>query len=123
MATKNRNRNYVVPYTPDLEAAWVGFDLDGTLAFHAPGSNILSIGEPIQPILNILKGCLDSGLRCKIFTARADRQVQVIMIQNWLQSIGVPPLEVTNVKDYKMLYFYDDRARQVLSNRGIVVGD
>lgn len=117
------NRNFVEPYVPDVNAGWIGFDLDGTLARHGSGDGIGGIGEPIQPMLKRLMSYLKVGVRCKIFTARADDFRQVRMVQRWLVSQGVPPLEVTNKKDYLMIYNYDDRARQVVPNLGVVVGE
>lgn len=116
-----QNRNKITPYTPDPFAAWIGFDLDCTLAIY--GGNIDGIGDPILPMLNRLKAYLEKGMRVKIFTARADDRREVYKIQKWLVALGVPPLEVTNKKDYQMLYCYDDRARQVVPNMGIVVGE
>lgn len=117
------NRNLTVPYSPDLHAPWVGFDLDGTLARHKPGSSVSRIGDPVPAMMQRLRQYLALGVRVKIFTARAGDFAQVRLVQQWLVGQGVPPLEVTNKKDYLMLYNYDDRARQVVPNQGVVIGE
>lgn len=109
-------------YIPNLDSGWYGFDLDGTLVKHE-GGGVDTIGEPVPEMWARLVKYISMGRRCKIFTARADDPVQCLSIQNYLKARGMPPIEVTNKKDYLMVYCYDDRARQVLPNLGIVVGE
>ena len=106
-------------YKPDPNEGWVGFDFDGTLVKHA----YPSIGEVIPSMLIRLKSYLNRGIRVKIMTARASDSNQIPILQAWCKSVGLPKLEVTNQKDYLMIRLYDDRARQVLTDTGIVVGE
>ena len=101
---------------------WIGVDLDGTLA-HDLGNRrenrcLEQIGSPIKPMLNRLRKWLAEGKTVKIFTARASSPKQVVMIKKWLASYGLPDLEVTNVKDLRMVELWDDRCVQVMTNLG-----
>ena len=49
---------------------WYGFDLDGTLAKYDGWKGIDHIGEPIAPIVNLMKQIVGKGLKVKILTAR-----------------------------------------------------
>jgi hypothetical protein len=55
----------------------------------------------------------------KIMTARAGDPVGVAATQAWLKTHGLPELEVTDKKDFGMIELWDDRAIQVVQNRGI----
>jgi hypothetical protein len=101
---------------------WIGVDLDGTLA-HDLGNKrenkgLEKIGSPIMPMLNRLRKWIAEGKTVKIFTARASSPRQVVMIKKWLASYGLPDLEVTNVKDLRMIELWDDRCVQVMTNSG-----
>ena len=101
---------------------WIGVDLDGTLA-HDLGKKRESkgldeIGSPIKPMVNRLRKWIAEGKTVKIFTARASSPRQVVMIKKWLASHGLPDLEVTNVKDLRMIELWDDRCVQVMTNLG-----
>jgi hypothetical protein len=101
---------------------WIGVDLDGTLA-HDSGNKrgnrgLGEIGSPIMPMLNRLRKWIVEGKTVKIFTARASSPKQVVMIKKWLASYGLPDLEVTNVKDLRMIELWDDRCVQVMTNLG-----
>ena len=101
---------------------WIGVDLDGTLA-HDHGNNrdgkgLSEIGSPIKPMLNRLKKWIAEGKTVKIFTARASSPRQVAMVKKWLVRHGLPDLEVTNVKDLRMIELWDDRCVQVMTNLG-----
>jgi hypothetical protein len=101
---------------------WIGVDLDGTLA-HDPvnkrdNESWDEIGSPIEPMLNRLRKWIAEGKTVKIFTARASSPRQVVMIKKWLASYGLPNLEVTNVKDLRMVELWDDRCVQVMTNLG-----
>jgi hypothetical protein len=101
---------------------WIGVDLDGTLA-HDLGNKrenkgLGEIGSAIKPMLNRLRKWIAEGKTVKIFTARASSPRQVVMIKKWLSSYGLPELEVTNVKDLRMIELWDDRCVQVLTNSG-----
>lgn len=110
---------------------WIGVDLDGTLAEHHSWYGIHTIGPMIKPMQSLIEDWLDEG-QCdvKIFTARiagiqyTPYKLKVISnIQDWLESNGLPRLEVTNVKDQYMVELYDDRAVQVEFNTGVTYGE
>jgi hypothetical protein len=96
---------------------WIGVDLDGTLA-HYDGWNGGKIGQPIPKMLSRVSGWIAEGKLVKIFTARACNEDQIPLVKDWLESIGLPRLEVTNVKDFNMIELWDDRCIQVIPNTG-----
>lgn len=100
---------------------WVGFDLDGTLSrtdnpghFQPP----YPIGDPIPEMISIAKALIRTGVKVKIFTARACEALNIPLVQSWAEKHGLGHLEVTNQKDYNLIRFYDDRAIQVIPNLG-----
>jgi hypothetical protein len=101
---------------------WIGVDLDGTLAHDLgtkrDGKGLGEIGSPIKPMVDRLKKWIADGKTVKIFTARASSPKQVVMIKKWLVVQGLPDLEVTNVKDLRMIELWDDRCVQVMTNSG-----
>lgn len=113
------------------DGAWIGVDLDGTLAYYYGRISSTHIGEPIAPMVERVKGWLAAGKTVKIFTARMHGHGMPLIgggfedvktpIQEWcLKHLGVK-LEVTNVKDFGMIELWDDRAIQVESNTGIPI--
>jgi hypothetical protein len=101
---------------------WIGVDLDGTLARDLGGSRWDEIGSPIEPMLLRVKKWIAEGHTVKIFTARASSPRQVLAVKKWLVSCGLPDLEVTNVKDQRMIELWDDRCVQVTTNLGEPIG-
>jgi len=98
---------------------WIGFDLDGTLAHYDKFQGIDHIGEPIAPMIDILKGHLANGDTCKIFTARVANCPEARdYILAWLYAHGLPQLEIVCVKNQGMARLYDDRAVSVGNNTG-----
>lgn len=101
---------------------WVGVDLDGTLALYDHWRGIEHIGQPIDRMVRRVKDFLRDGREVRIFTARvADPETEVLVrqiITDWLIANGLPPLAVTNVKDFQMVELWDDRAVQVIPNTG-----
>lgn len=51
-------------------AGWYGFDLDGTLAVYDKWEGIDHIGEPVKPMVDLIKKFHDEGKVVKILTAR-----------------------------------------------------
>lgn len=125
------------------QRGWIGFDLDGTLAHYEGWKSVEHIGEPIQPMIDLLKQLLAEGQTVKIFTARVYRRVQWLAmdptdeenqeqfntvrtecelvertIHDWLKRQGIPKLEITCIKDFGMIKLYDDRCVQVETNTG-----
>ncbi|OQS30401.1 hypothetical protein [Chromobacterium violaceum] len=100
---------------------WIGVDLDGTLAqYHGAMGEI--IGEPIKPMLTRVREWLSVGREVRIFTARAGDPTQLPLITAWLLQHGLPPLEITNIKDFDMIALYDDKAFRVKRNVGYICG-
>jgi len=97
---------------------WIGVDLDGTLARDLGSKRGDEIGSPIEPMLARVQKWIAEGRTVKIFTARASSPRQVMAIKEWLVSCGLPELEVTNVKDHRMIELWDDRCVQVTTNLG-----
>lgn len=107
--------------------AWIGIDLDGTLARYDGWKGIEHIGEPIPLMTERVREWQRQGRDMKIFTARVSvaepEKAEVIAhIHAWLASNGLPILEVTNIKDFGMIELWDDRAIQVQINTGLRVG-
>jgi hypothetical protein len=101
---------------------WIGVDLDGTLARDLGSTRGDEIGSPIEPMLVRVQKWIAEGRTVKIFTARASSPRQVAAIKEWLASCGLPDLEVTNVKDQRMIELWDDRCVQVTTNLGEPIG-
>ena len=117
-----------------MSNAWIGIDLDGTLAeYHGwePG-----IGAPVPRMLARVKQWLAEGREVRIMTARVSHgggfseesqrhadSVFVVeqrrLIESWcVQHIG-HMLPVTCEKDFLMEVLWDDRAVQVIPNTGV----
>ena len=109
-----------VPSTrPANQRGWIGVDLDGTLAEATTWQGMEHIGPPVPLMMRRVRQWLDQGLPVKIMTARAGDPVGVAATQAWLKAHGLPELEVTDKKDFGMIELWDDRAIQVVQNRGI----
>lgn len=103
---------------------WVGVDLDGTLAEFDGWKGVEHIGRPIHAVVERVKKLLMAGHNVKIFTARAEHGTPATKaIHDFLFRNGIPNLEVTATKDFDMLFAIDDRALQVIPNKGIFVQD
>jgi hypothetical protein len=67
---------------------------------------------------------LDKGRDVRIFTARAsgpDSEQAIKVVQDWTELHFGKRLPVTCMKDYGTIEIWDDRARQVRENSGILV--
>ena len=113
---------------------WIGVDLDGTLAYYDGNwRGGYKIGEPIPKMVKKVKELLRQGKTVRIFTARiAENSLpygikttneMTALIQDWCTKHIGQRLEVVNTKDCFMEVFYDDRAKQVVSNEGVLVED
>ena len=96
----------------------VAVDLDGTLSHYDKWVDEWTFGEPIQPMMERVKAWLEEGTRVVIFSARADTVLSTSLIKDWLKSVGLPELEVTNIKLKRFDEFWDDRAFRVEKNTG-----
>jgi hypothetical protein len=109
-----------VPSTrPAHPQGWIGVDLDGTLAEAIAWQGMEHIGPPVPLMMRRVRQWLDQGLPVKIMTARAGDPVGVAATRAWLKTHGLAELEVTDKKDFGMIELWDDRAIQVVQNRGI----
>lgn len=124
---------------------WIGFDLDGTLAKYDGWKGIDHIGEPVKPMVDLVKRMHDEGKVVKIMTARvaphkledgtvgesyitvpdgekgATRNYAHQFINDWCHfNLGFVP-EIVYQKDHLMLDLYDDRCHQVIPNTGVTV--
>jgi hypothetical protein len=136
---RDKNRMFWWDEQLDVTHQWYGVDLDATLARY-DGWVDGQIGEPIPAMVQRVKQMLCEGKDVRIFTARvavtgaysmwsggcadyAFAQEQTRLIENWcLEHIGAI-LPVTAVKDFACIAIYDDRAKQVVPNAGILVED
>lgn len=130
---------------------WYGFDLDGTLAKYDGWKGIDHIGEPVKPMVDLIKRMHNEGKVVKIMTARvapcrledgtigeqftwmarepssdpAAKYTATQYIQDWCEEtaqLGFIP-EVVYQKDHLMLELYDDHVKQVVPNEGWLVED
>ena len=107
---------------------WTGFDLDGTLAEYDGWKGIDHIGKPIKPMCDLMKKIREEGTKVKILTARvaprkdgSNAEDARKHIEKWCEkNLGFVP-EITHEKDSCMDVLYDDRAVQVIPNKGIPI--
>lgn len=113
--------------TPQGSKGWIGVDLDGTIAHYVKWGSLLSIGEPIWPMVERVKQWLREGLEVRIFTARIappyfpdtlTREDVEGAIQAWTFLHVGERLPVTCSKDLHMIELWDDRCVQVEPNTG-----
>ena len=104
---------------------WLGVDLDGTIAHYDGWKGIQHIGEPIEPLVSIVRNWIKRGEDVRIFTARVsqddpqDNAIARCHIEQWcLLHLG-KVLPITNVKDFGMTFCFDDRAIRILKNIGV----
>jgi hypothetical protein len=103
------------------DGGWIGVDLDGVLARYDGWKGPEVIGDPIWHAVNKVKRLLEQGREVRIFTARACIPSQIPPVERWLESVGLPKLQVTCVKDIGCEQLWDDRALQYVSNTGLSV--
>lgn len=104
------------------DRAWIGVDLDGTLAEYDGWKGIEHIGPPVEKMAQRVRAWLALGRKVKIFTARVchgDAQGAAPHIRAWCERHFGVPLEVTCEKDFAMTELWDDRAVQVHENTGV----
>jgi hypothetical protein len=112
---------------------WIGIDLDGTLAHYDGWKGPAHIGAPIPLMVERVKAWLAEGREVRVFTARvssdgsnarvAEAMESARAIEAWCKEHIGCVLTVTNIKDYAMISLYDDRAVQVETNTGRIIGN
>lgn len=109
--------------------AWWGFDLDATIAFYETWGDG-SIGAHIVPMIRRMKHYIRTGRKVSIVSARVHRsepdwQAQEELIRQFLdQALSIAMANTVDIrcdKDRHMIALYDDRAEQVIPNKGILV--
>ena len=103
-----------------------GVDFDGTLATYDGWMGAGNLGEPITVMVDRVKRWFAQGDEIVIVTARAhpglgeDAQVAITAIKNWCVEVFGCNIEVTCMKDYRMVEIWDDRSVRVEENTGLV---
>lgn len=107
--------------------AWIGVDLDGTLAHHDKWRGLDHIGDPVPAMMARVRAWLDAGLDVRIFTARVSDPFEAgqarAAVERWCVKHLGRALPVTCVKDMHMDVLWDDRAIAVVKNLGIAIGE
>jgi hypothetical protein len=102
--------------------AWIGVDLDGTLAHYDGWVSPSHIGPPVLFMLNRVRRWRSEGRNVAIFTARVSQPEQEAearaAVEAWCREHLGEVLPVTNRKDFAMVACWDDRATQVIPNVG-----
>lgn len=102
---------------------WIGIDLDGTLSIllknGQSGPPNYKIGDPIEPMISIIRKLIEEQWTVKIFTARPEHNWS--NIRRWLMhTASIPILEITNKKDGSCFCYFDDMAVRIERNKGCV---
>ena len=99
-------------------------DFDGTLAKQETNGYCREIGEPIFPMIEIIKEELKKGSEVKIFTARASAwndNLEKIDIERFCVKYFGQVLPITAIKEHYIDVYYDDRAIQIEKNTGRII--
>lgn len=104
----------------------IAVDLDATLAYYDQWRGAAHIGEPIPLMAQRVTDWLAAGREVVIFTARAapdnpEAKVSIAAIQDWTETHFGVRLKVTATKTFETIEIWDDRARQVRENTGVLV--
>ncbi len=97
---------------------WVGVDFDGTLATYDHFRGDDHVGNPVEPMVRLVRKYLHDGVEVRLFTARKPHPV----LRKWMKEHLGQVLPITNVKDPGMIAMYDDRAINVQRNTGKLSG-
>jgi hypothetical protein len=112
-------------------AGWIGVDFDGTLAVSVSKQWDGPLGAPIAPMVARVRGWLAQGIEVRIFTARVnpkhkdgswqDSSALLAMrerIADWCEEHIGQRLECTCEKDHNIIQLWDDKAVQVVRDKG-----
>ncbi len=97
---------------------WVGVDFDGTLATYDHYRGDDHVGDPVEPMVRLVRKLLHEGTEVRLFTARKPHPI----LRKWMKEHLGQVLPITNVKDPGMIALYDDRAINVKRNTGKLSG-
>lgn len=105
---------------------WIGVDLDGVLVeYHAWNNG--KLGKPIPRMCERVAGWLQAGIEVRILTSRVGKvypeqvATNVTQIRAFCYEQFKRILPITNEKDQNMIELWDDRAIQVVSNKGVTL--
>lgn len=123
-----------------LGKGYIGVDFDGTLAQWTEWTKWDEFGPPIPAMVERVRGWLAEGHEVVIFTARLhpptvdgchchtsgewynNDKMEVAIMEWCVEHIGTP-LQSTNVKNWRMFEFWDDRAIQLVTNTGLTLAE
>lgn len=97
---------------------WIGVDFDGTLATYDHFRGDEHTGEPVEPMVRLVRKLIHEGYDVRLFTARKPHPA----LRTWMQKHLGKVLKITNTKDPGMIAIYDDRAINVQRNTGKLSG-
>lgn len=103
---------------PPSKDAWIGVDLDGTLAKFKNWKGLKHVGKAVPSMVARIKRWRAAGYTVKIITARASLPESVPPVTKWLRKFGLEDMEVTNRIDMDMVELWDDRAVNIRVNSG-----
>jgi|ERR1043166_978510 hypothetical protein len=91
--------------------AWVGVDLDGTLAEYDGWKGIEHIGQPKEWMRGYIQDLINRGVEVRVVTARVQEGYAALRyIEDWCLNVFGIRLQVTDCKDMDMVFLIDDRA-------------
>lgn len=108
---------------------WYGFDVDGTIADNSRHG--WTIDAPVKPMVDLMKEMHEAGCDVRILSGRtgdfrSDEEISPgvkELIWDWCdRHLGFRPA-LTGRKDSMMEALYDDRAKQVVCNKGVLYED
>lgn len=98
---------------------WIGVDFDGTLATYHGFQGDDVTGDPIEPMVRLVRKYIHEGYDVRLFTARKPHPA----LRTWMQKHLGRVLKITNVKDPGLIAFFDDKAINVKKNTGELFGE
>ena len=109
-----------------LSKKHIAVDLDATLAMYTGFKGVDVIGDPIKPMIARVKKELEKGTEVSILTARAhgwkgkkQQQRAIKAVEEWTKKHIGKKLFVTAEKHPAFSEIWDDRAKQVVANKGV----
>jgi hypothetical protein len=109
--------------------AWWGFDIDKTTFVDEGNTRGGVIGAPIMPLIRRIKYYLRDNRKVCIVTARVhpsepDAAMQTLLVRRTLVDVfgeDHAKIDIRCDKDRHMIALFDDRAEQVIPNKGILI--